>query len=658
MNVVTLTPSPGKVNFLCLNMIVKDESAIIERLLESVLPIIDSYCICDTGSTDDTVARIRAYMHKAGKPGLVFSEPFQNFGYNRTVALDKAAEWGQYALLMDADMKLVITPEFRKESLCENGYSIVQKNGEIEYSNLRIVKTGIGVKCVGPTHEYYDVPGRSHKMSTLWIEDIGDGGSKADKFARDIRLLTEAVRLYPKQERNYFYLANSYKNMGKYEEAIQWYKSRYTMGGWKEEVFYTCYELGNCYRELKDMPNAVYWWMEGYAIHPKRSETVYELTKHYREQGNHALSQMFCTIGLSIPYPSEDVLFIKKDVYNFLFDYEQSILAYYVGKPVDHYTYLRLLGTSVRDISFHNYRFYVKKLKDFALEDKDFSETVVKPRIGCEDTFTSSTPCILAHSEGYLMNVRYVNYIIRPDGSYAFLHNDGKIASLQRTYWLNADLGVCRSSWIDEVQDPALTYQGVEDVKLFAHCGDICVLGTVEGPNNTIAVGHGMYKEKERYLTTQPFVSPRGARCEKNWCYFHTLSGDLQMVYSWNPLVIVQPKGNLVEEVSKSDTPAFFRDLRGSSNGCRVGNEVWFLCHMVHHSAPRQYYHLIVILDLVTLAYKRNSILFKFHGDAIEYALGFIVEPDRLIFSYSRMDRTSAVMTLRRDVAERELFPS
>ena len=39
---------------ICLNMIVKNESKVITRLLESVSPIIDTYCICDTGSTDDT----------------------------------------------------------------------------------------------------------------------------------------------------------------------------------------------------------------------------------------------------------------------------------------------------------------------------------------------------------------------------------------------------------------------------------------------------------------------------------------------------------------------------------------------------------------------------------------------------------------------------
>jgi glycosyltransferase involved in cell wall biosynthesis len=47
---------------LCLNMIVKNESKIIRRLMESVSPIIDCYCICDTGSTDDTIEIINTFF--------------------------------------------------------------------------------------------------------------------------------------------------------------------------------------------------------------------------------------------------------------------------------------------------------------------------------------------------------------------------------------------------------------------------------------------------------------------------------------------------------------------------------------------------------------------------------------------------------------------
>ena len=70
---------------IALNMIVKNESNIIIRLLESVLPIVDSYCICDTGSTDDTKEIIKNFFDKWDISGCIIEETFINFGYNRNL---------------------------------------------------------------------------------------------------------------------------------------------------------------------------------------------------------------------------------------------------------------------------------------------------------------------------------------------------------------------------------------------------------------------------------------------------------------------------------------------------------------------------------------------------------------------------------------------
>jgi len=118
-------------------------------------------------------------------------------------------------------------------------------------------------------------------------------------------------------------------------------------------------------------------------------------------------------------------------------------------------------------------------------------------------------------------------------------------------------------------------------------------------------------------------------------------------------------------KITSRDTcvPEFFRDVRGSSHGQRVvcadgSEEIWFLCHLVHYTTPRHYYHLLVVLDGETHKLKRHSILFKFHDESIEYALGLVVEPRRLLISYSRMDRTSAIMEIPREAVEAELFPA
>jgi hypothetical protein len=129
----------------------------------------------------------------------------------------------------------------------------------------------------------------------------------------------------------------------------------------------------------------------------------------------------------------------------------------------------------------------------------------------------------------------------------------------------------------------------------------------------------------------------------------------LRIVYDWSPLTLCSEEGTVISE--DSQVPVLLRDVRGSSNGCTVGDEVWFLCHFVHHSTPRTYYHLIVILDAKTLVFKRHSILFKFSDTWIEYALGLVVEADRLLISYSRNDASSSVLTLSRAVVEKELFP-
>ena len=73
---------------LCLNMIVKNESKIIKRLFDSIVNIIDSYCICDTGSTDDTIDIIKTYFAQKNIPGLIVSEPFKNFCHNRNLRRD------------------------------------------------------------------------------------------------------------------------------------------------------------------------------------------------------------------------------------------------------------------------------------------------------------------------------------------------------------------------------------------------------------------------------------------------------------------------------------------------------------------------------------------------------------------------------------------
>lgn len=654
---ISQTKSIMNLNFskprIVLNMIVKNESRIIERCLRRVLPIIDAYCISDTGSTDDTANIIRRIMAEAGKPGEVYSEAFQNFGYNRTHALCKARIWGDYALLLDADMELHVESEWSKDLLSLDGYTIEQRSSTINWSNTRFIRLQCDVKCIGPTHEYYDFPSGSNTghLSCIWIRDIGDGGAKTDKYARDIRLLKESLSVDPNNCRTHFYLAQSYKDFGEYDNAIHHYKRRIELGGWEEEIFYSWLQLGDIWLHKKEPERAIDAWWRGYNALPKRAETLYKICKYWRENSLHSAAYAIYQIGSKISYPRDCCLFIERNVYETLWYYEYSILAYYLKLPIDHRRYIQTCwGCSFKSNMLSNYKFYVQKLSEFSgIQVKDFTESLERFVAGRNQLFTSSTPSLLDCGDSYLMNVRYVSYELHNDGSYNLRNDEQKITTIQKRIALNRNFEILQSDWIDGIEYPDDRYQGVEDVRMFYNQGIIRFLGTVQHPDTKkITVGYGDYSGSS--LRSTAINSPYNNDCEKNWV--DSGLGNDDIVYSWNPLRIGRIENDALNIKQNISMPEVFRDVRGSSCGVIVGDELWFLVHIVSYEWPRYYYHMFVVLSK-TYEFLRHSVLFKFTSMPIEYACGLLVEADRVCISYSTMDSSSSIMILPRSTIEK-----
>ena len=131
----------GKMTKLMLVLMVKNESAILQRCYESVTPFVDEVLIADTGSTDNTRELARSLGAK------VVEEPWQNFGYNRTESLKAARTWAaelgwdlgrSYALVIDADMVLRGSPEALRAALSE-----MNPSGRTSYRKTAISSTPI-----------------------------------------------------------------------------------------------------------------------------------------------------------------------------------------------------------------------------------------------------------------------------------------------------------------------------------------------------------------------------------------------------------------------------------------------------------------------------------------------------------------------------------
>jgi tetratricopeptide (TPR) repeat protein len=614
-------------------MIVKNESQIISRALDSVLDIIDSWCIIDTGSTDDTINIIQKKLSHL--PGEILSRPWLNFGHNRSEAFEEAKKWGDWILLIDADMILVNTsfdPTQLNPQL--DAYQIIQKSTSLSYYNTRLLNSKSSWKCVGVTHEYFSLPNsKILQLNTLSINDIGDGGSKSDKFKRDIALLLEGLTEEPDNERYKFYLAQSYKDTGEFYKAIEWYTQRIAAGGWKEEVWYSHYMISKCYLNLDMIDEAEEWALLGYKYYPHRSEALYELCKAYRLRKNYKKAFEFYILGRAIPYPINDVLFISHNVYSHLFEYELTIIHYYLfpNNRIDglNKTFNYLFKKFDQTV-YTNSKFYLTNISQFASSMETLD-------IDLLSGFTNSSPCYLKMSTGEeVTNIRLVNYTIdRNNGAY--LPNSQSV--ITKNYALG--IGEMNETYGIPVyiNSPVV---GLEDIRLFEHHGETRFLAASKevDPLNRYRIVTGTYNLQAKEIHVDRLLnSPVNSDCEKNWIPLN----ESTLIYSWYPFTTYSyPDLQLIETI---DTPELFKVFRGSTAPVESNGLKWLVTHSVIYENPRTYLHYLVALNLENKPIL-FSLPFSFEGEAIEYCLSIQIKDDNITFYYSTWDSTSKKLTV------------
>jgi glycosyltransferase involved in cell wall biosynthesis len=313
-------------------MIVKNESAVIERLLASAKELIDSWVICDTGSTDGTQQLIRDTL--ADVPGTLVETEWVDFGHNRTELLRLAEGKADYLLLLDADMVLIRQGAL-PATLTADSYQL-RSGGELEYWRKLLVRGDRRWSYFGATHEYIALDEgagateTSERLDALAIEHHGDGGARADKFERDARLLERDLQRDAGNARAVFYLAQTHRDMGNADQAIALYERRAVMGGWDEEVFYSLYQSGLLRAEQGDWPAALATLVKAFEFRPARLEPLYELACRLRLRGEYETAYLFARRGLRRVMPP-DVLFLSPWIYRWGMLFEFSVSAYWVG---------------------------------------------------------------------------------------------------------------------------------------------------------------------------------------------------------------------------------------------------------------------------------------------------------------------------------------
>jgi hypothetical protein len=276
------------------------------------------------------------------------------------------------------------------------------------------------------------------------------------------------------------------------------------------------------------------------------------------------------------------------------------------------------------------------------------------------DYIPTSTSYV-CHKGVHMINTRFVNYWLWPNGAYLFKHPESHIITRNFISILDSDFF---TSEFTEVVEEGVTCHGgsiygLEDIRLYNRADG--QLGFVATTVNYSGQGRGRIItgifNQSKYTDCCVLNPPNpDSWCEKNWIPI-IKDGKDHFIYKWSPFEAGVIKDNtLVITTTWQHKSPMMSNVRGSSTFVPFSN--WAMesmqgllgvVHFSYEGCPRRYYHMLILLDQETLKPLKYSDFFVFNEASIEFCIGFTVVNDEYHFWISNFDREPEKISMNID---------
>lgn len=320
-------------------MIVRDEEANIRRALESARPWISTWVICDTGSKDRTKEIIQEVM--ADVSGLLVDRPWVSFEHNRTEALELCRGRMDWAIMLDADDNLAgeVPPPDIWSKLASSVDAIAMRirHGDIIHQRLQIFRVEADWEYRGVLHEIPHcrstaqprtgvLPDKSYMVTRC----EGFRSRDPEKYLKDAAILEAEYWKDTSNMRNLYYLAQSWRDAGKIEQAARYYRMYAdTSGGWPMEKYMA---LVNLIGFVSDPAEKLALAWRAVDIAPDRLEAQYTVLRSRRLAGLPATQQVYALAAtVQNRKVHAGIIYVNPAVYAWGFDDEFAVVAFATG---------------------------------------------------------------------------------------------------------------------------------------------------------------------------------------------------------------------------------------------------------------------------------------------------------------------------------------
>lgn len=249
---------------VCVYAICKNEEKFVDRWYESMKEADEIY-VLDTGSTDDTIKKLKKHKIKYKKQII---KPWR-FDVARNMSLEMVPSDADICVCTDLDE--VFEKGWRKKleknwkkgtTRAKYNYNWSLTNDNKPIINFYIEKIHIrnGYKWEHPVHEVlkYD-----YNESIITIDDItvNHYPDNTKSRASYLPLLELSVKEKPEDDRNMHYLGREYMYYGEYNKAIDTLIKHLNLktATWKDERCASMRFIARCYKKLNRFDEANMW---------------------------------------------------------------------------------------------------------------------------------------------------------------------------------------------------------------------------------------------------------------------------------------------------------------------------------------------------------------------------------------------------------------
>ena len=319
---------------ISLCMIVKDEEAVLERILSQAKRFADEIIVVDTGSKDQTELIAKRYADRVEK--FVWNGDFsqaRNFSFSFATC--------DYIMWLDAD-DYILDEDIEKINKLKNSqmgadiymfeYVLTYEKDMtpiFKYMRERLFKRSKNFKWVDPVHEVICLEGSIEKLDIK----IYHKKEKPTLPGRNLKIYRRLKReKRPFSARQQFYFARELMFNGFYKQAISQFNAFLKRpDGWVENKIQACIDKSLCFKSLSNREGEFKSLVEAFEYAPPRSEVSYRLGNWFLAEKCLDEAEFWFLCAIEHSFVPDNGAFIERDMHDFLPALQLCYLYYLKG---------------------------------------------------------------------------------------------------------------------------------------------------------------------------------------------------------------------------------------------------------------------------------------------------------------------------------------